>query len=643
MHYFKIAVSSNSLKGSSELTYSYNIELSVGSIVQIELRKKLCLGIVIGKTNDIKNVKVKAILKHYNASLPKSSLTLLNWITNYYPGDFGSCVSLFLPTQILDNPDSDDKSLYHRIQFPPMTLQQENAKHLIEDDSSHSIFLIHGETGTGKTRVYLELAIDNISRGQSVIILVPEISLSPQLANEFKNVFGDKVIVVHSKLTPKQRSLLWARIQSSNSPLIIVGPRSALFAPITNLGLIVVDEAHDDSYKQSQSPNYDARRVAAKLGLINKANVVYGTATPNIADYENFRTHSIPIIRMNQPISENIKPARTQWIDSKNRSNFTRSSIFSNSMLTAIEKSLKTKNQVLVFLNRRGTARIVICESCGWLASCPDCDTNQIYHADSHQLICHVCGRKSDAPTSCPKCRSTTLSYKSHGTKSIENELTKLFSNAKIVRFDSDNAKSDSLQEQYQEILNGDIDIIIGTQIIAKGLHLPKLNLVCIPLADTGITLPDFSSEERSYQLLRQVVGRVGRTNSLSKVMIQSFSTDNTVIKTVMDNNWNNFFNDQLQQRKKYNLPPYYYLLQLTIRRKTYLNAQKNALSLKEKLRLNHKNIEILGPSPRFHNKTAGSYNWQIIVKSKDRNQLVTISKNLPNGWQSNIDPVNLL
>lgn len=643
MYYFKIAVSSNSLKGLSELTYSYDKELQLGTIVQVELRKKFCLGIVIDKTIDLKNGKVKPISKLYNTSLPKSSLALLKWIADYYPGDFGSCVSLFLPTQVLDSPEDAKKPSHNHTELSPLTKQQAKAKQLIEYDPANSIFLIHGETGTGKTRVYIELSITTISNKQSVIILVPEISLSPQLAREFKNIFGDIVIVVHSKLTPKQRSLVWAKIQSSDTPLIIVGPRSALFEPLNNIGLIVVDEAHDDSYKQSQSPNYDARRVAAKLGLINKAKVVYGTATPNIADYENFKSHNIPIIRMDQPISTDIKPSQTQWIDSSDRSDFTRSPIFSNSMLIAIEESLKNNNQILVFLNRRGTARIVICETCGWIATCPNCDTNQIYHADSHQLICHICGHKSATPTSCPKCHSTTLSYKSHGTKSIENELMKLFSDAKIVRFDSDNSKKDSLQERYHEILNSNIDIIIGTQIIAKGLHLPKLNLVCIPLADTGVTLPDFSSEERSYQLLRQVVGRVGRTNSLSKVIIQSYSTDNTVIKTVIDNDWDNFFKDQLLQRKKYHLPPYYYLLQLTIRRKTDLNAQKNALSLKEKLQSNFKNIEVLGPSPRFHNKTAGSYNWQLIVKSPNRNQLAAISKVIPSGWQSNIDPVNLL
>jgi primosomal protein N' (replication factor Y) len=405
----------------------------------------------------------------------------------------------------------------------------------------------------------------------------------------------------------------------------------------------VVDEAHDDSYKQSQNPKYDARRVAAKLGLINHATVIYGTATPNIADYQTFLDHKIPIIRMDKPINESIKPAKTQLIDSKDRSIFNKSTIFSNPMLKAIDDSLKTKNQILVFLNRRGTARVVICESCGWLATCPDCDTNQIYHADSHQLVCHICGRKSYAPSSCPSCQKTTLSFKSHGTKSIENELLKLFSNAKIMRFDSDNPKSDSLGEQYQELLNNNVGIIIGTQIIAKGLHLPKLNLVCIPFADTGITLPDFSSEERSYQLLRQVVGRVGRTNSHSKVIIQSFSSENSVIKTVINNDWVNFFNDQLFQRKKYHLPPYYYLLQLTIRRKTDDNARKNAMALKENLPSKFNNIEILGPSPRFHNKTAGNYNWQLIIKSKSRGQLVAISKDIPSGWQSNIDPVNLL
>lgn len=643
MYYYKIAISSNSLKGVNELTYSCNERLNPGRIVQVQLRNNLCLGIVISETKALKKTKTKSISKLYNALLPKSSLDLLKWLNQYYPGDFGSCVSLFLPNQMIDEPFPAKKEATTKPKLPALTLQQKNAIRTISNDAINSIFLLHGDTGTGKTRVYIELAKDSIKNDKSVVILVPEISLSPQLAKEFENIFGNKVLTVHSKLTPKQRAMLWGKIQSSDSPLVIIGPRSALFSPLKQMGLVIIEESHDDSYKQSQSPNYDARRVAAKMGMIRGAAVVYGTATPNISDYKNFQDHDIPIIRMDQPVSRAIKLAKTKWIDSKDRSVFTKSSIFSNASLSSIEQSLKNHNQILVFLNRRGTARVVICESCGWLATCPECDTNQIYHGDSHQLICHICGRKSTAPSSCPSCNKTNLSYKSHGTKSIENELNKLFSHAKVMRFDSDNLKKDSLQEQYHEVLNGNIDIIIGTQIIAKGLHLPKLNLVCIPFADNGITLPDFSSEEKSYQLLQQVFGRVGRTKNDSSVIVQSFSSNSPVLKSVLSNNWSNFYRTQLLQREKYHLPPYYYLLQLTIRRKTTQNAQKNAMNLKTKLLSANNNIEILGPSPRFYNKTSGNYNWQLIVKSRSRGQLVNIIKTLPSGWLSNIDPVNLL
>ncbi len=642
MYYYNIAVSSNSLKGVSGLTYSYKTKLLVGNIVQVELRKQMRLGIVMSKTIGLTKQKIKPIKKVYNTYLPSHSINLLNWINHYYPGDYGSCVSLFLPNIIAEDVQNTNLSKTSCRKPPPLTKQQTYViKNIL--NKPDLTYMLHGDTGTGKTRVYIELAQDTLSKNRSVILLVPEISLSPQLKTEFERVFGNIVFVFHSKLTLKQRAILWRQINDATCPIIIIGPRSALFTPVQDVGLIVIDEAHDDSYKQSQSPHYDARRVAAKLGIINRSIVVYGTATPNISDYEIFKNRNIPILRMDKPVNEKIQPANITQIDSKDRSNFSKSTIFSNTMINEIEKSLDDGSQILIFLNRRGTARMVICESCGWLAVCSECDTNLIYHSDSHELICHICGRKTPTPSSCPDCHKTNLSFKSHGTKSIENELRKLLPSARIMRFDSDNSKLDSLSEQYDKIVAGDVDIIIGTQIIAKGLHLPKLNLVCIPFAETGITMPDFSSEEKSYQLLRQVIGRVGRTHNKSKIIIQSFSQDNLIIKSIVKNNWDTFVKSQLAQRKKYRLPPYYYLLQLTIRRKTNKNAQDNAENLKKNLKIKYPNAIILGPSPRFHNKINGTYNWQLIIKSKSRNQLLTMIDSIPSGWQYNIDPVNLL
>jgi primosomal protein N' (replication factor Y) len=410
------------------------------------------------------------------------------------------------------------------------------------------------------------------------------------------------------------------------------------------LGLIILDESHDQSYKQTQAPNYDARPVAAKLSVINAGQTIYGTATPDISDYYRFKKHKLPILRMSTEISSDIKPSTKLVVDAKDRSNYSKSALFSDQAIKDIRDALSKNKQSLIFLNRRGTARLVICENCGWLATCPNCDTNMVYHGDDHRLVCHVCGHFESPPTSCPSCHDATLSFKSHGTKSVVNELTKLFPDARVMRFDSDNNTNESFAANYEKVKAGQVDIIVGTQIIAKGLHVPLLTVVVVPFAESGIFLPDFTSEEKAYQLLRQVVGRVGRTTHQSKIILQSFSSDNMTLQRAVNSKWDQHYTSQIEQRRKYHFPPFVYLLQLTIRRKTKASAQNNAIKLAKTLQEKPgKKIEILGPSPRFYEKTGGYYNWQIIVKSTSRSDLTNIINSLPADWRYNIDPVNLL
>ncbi len=613
-------------------------------MIKVDFKGKQTWGIV-KKPSVYKSKNVKQIIELTDYVFSKDYLRLIEWMDSYYPGSFGSIVQLFTPKSFTrpTTIKSTAKGSTNIDNLPPLTAEQVMAiKDISETNSPHII--LHGETGTGKTRVYQELVRSCINQGKSAIVLIPEISLTPQIANEFSNVFGDKVLLVHSSITNKKRSEIWWELANNGSPKILIGTRSSLFYPIKNLGLIILDESHDQSYKQTQAPNYDARPVAAKLSIINKVQTIYGTATPDISDYYRFQKHKLPILRMSSEISKDIKTSTKQIIDAKDRSNFSRSALFSNTAIKSIESALSKNNQSLIFLNRRGTARMVICESCGWLATCPNCDSNLVYHGDDHRLICHVCGHSESPPTSCPNCHNASLSFKSHGTKSIVNELAKLFPDAKIMRFDSDNKSGESFASNYQKVKSGEVDIIVGTQIIAKGLHVPRLTVVVVPFAESGIFLPDFTSEEKAYQLLRQVVGRVGRTELDSKIILQSFSSDNVTLKRAVNCNWEEHFAAQINQRRKYHFPPFTYLLQLTIRRKTKTSAQNNAKKLAEKLQNKlGKNMELLGPSPRFYEKTGGYYNWQLIVKSPNRSDLTAIISNLPADWRYNIDPVNLL
>ena len=643
MNFYEVGVRSSKYHGKMPLTYSSEMEIEIGAIITVPLRSESSLGVIIRKVKEPKNIRTKNVGDVFHGiKLPKPSLELISWIKQYYPSQLSSIIQLFLPAKIHEIDNSDELTSPISKELLPMTPQQDSALRAINKSSS-STALIHGETGTGKTRVYLELARETLIRGQSVIVLTPEIGLSPQLVNTFSEQFPGRVQTMHSGMTRSTRDKVWATIAFSKKALLIVGPRSAIFSPVQNLGLIVVDEAHDNGYKQDQSPYYEVTRVAAKLAAIANIKCVYGTATPRLADYWHLNNNKVPIVRLDSPINVNVKKPKVSVIDIKKREHFTRSSVFSEDIIASIEANLNIGDQSLVFLNRRGTARLVSCASCGWHASCPQCDTPLTYHGDTFHLRCHVCGRKSDIATACPDCGSSDISYKKRGTKSLETELTRLFPGARIQRFDSDNKADEKLDKNYESIIKGKVDIIIGTQVLAKGLDIPNLTLVAIPQADSGTYLPDYTADEQTYQLLRQVIGRVGRTSKPSKVIVQTYHPDGSLLKNIISDDWDNFYQIQIAERKKYDFPPFTYLLQLTTERAQQKTAQSACESLKAKINAKMPKLVVLGPSPRFHEKVSGKYQWQVIVKSKNRQDLLDIIHDLPSGWRHNIDPSNLL
>jgi primosomal protein N' (replication factor Y) (superfamily II helicase) len=642
MEFIKVLVGDSTYHGSEALTYSHLARLDVGSLVRVPVKNKEVLGIVVSSASKPK-FKVKPVIEACKLPpLSDNTLSLVFWLQSYYPAPLGILTQLILPKSLPATPLPIEALPPPTIKaLPPPTDDQQKAIQGIKGPGMH---LLHGETGSGKTRVYIELALSSVARGRSVVILTPEIGLTSQLAADFMEVFGSRVTIVHSKLTDATRNRIWQSALEQPAPLILIGPRSALFYPLKDIGLIVVDESHETAYKQDQAPYYHAASVAAKLAGIHQATLVLGSATPLVSDYYVTVAKKRPIIRMTQTASQTTADQpEVSIIDLRDKAQFGRSPYLSDTLIDAVKRSIQQKEQALLFLNRRGTARVIFCEQCGWQAACPHCDLPLVYHGDTHRMRCHSCNFSAPSVTSCPECRHTAIVFKTIGTKAIAAEVARLFPEASIMRFDTDNKKNERIEQHYQTIKSGNIDILVGTQTLAKGLDLPKLGTVGVIIADTSLYFPDFSAKERTYQLLVQVLGRVGRGHRASQIVVQSYMPDNPLLQSVINKDWSTFYNDELTERQTFLFPPFCYILKLSCKRASSQAAAKNAEALALQLRSRKLPIVIEGPAPSFHEKIQNKFAWQLIIKTKQRACLVQIIQLLPRGWSYDIDPMNLL
>ncbi len=651
MYYYEVWVADNSFKGAGALTYQSELVLAVGSVVEVFIRQKKVLAIV---TKTV--AKPKFATKPLSATvvtrpIPAQLLALAQWMPSYYPASAGETLQQFLPTKLYP-PDEALLTVkptpLPSFELPPLTAEQQA---VIGEISKPDTYVLHGETGSGKTRVYVELALQQLKAGRSSIVLTPEIGLTPQLTQTFIRTFGtDNVITTHSQLTAKQRSLQWNRAQYAADngkrplPLVVLGPRSALFMPLHDVGLIILDESHEASYKQEQAPHYHAAKVAAKLATLHQATLILGSATPSVADYYIAQAKGKKILRMTAAATTSeFEAATVEIIDLKDRAAFSRKPNLSDALLKGVEASLKAGEQSLIFLNRRGTARTVLCEKCGWMAMCGHCDLPLTYHGDAHNLRCHTCGLVTRAFTSCPECESPHILMKSIGTKAIVEELQSAFPQASIQRFDTDNSKSERLEAHYHDVRDGKVDIVVGTQIIAKGLDLPGLSTVGIVVADTSLYLPDYSAQERTYQLLRQVIGRVGRGHRAGRIILQTYDPGSPVIMAAAAGDWDGFYAAELEERRMFTFPPFCYTLKLSCRRASIKSAETAAIKTADSLRNSGLRVIVDGPMPALHEKHGDKYQWQLNLKSKDRGELVKAVRILPANWSYDIDPSNLL
>lgn len=645
MKYYLIAPAKTFHSSDNLLTYSSETPLKIGQIVEIPLGRQSTIGIVVKNTTrpDFDTKSITKII--YEQPLPKKLVDALFWLSSYYRCPLSTVIQAALPRGITKNrrgklPEAPNITPIDN----PLNSAQRVAIRAIEENPANTI-LLHGITGSGKTNIYIELCARTLAKNQSVILLVPEIALTSQLVRNFQQHFKN-ITLLHSNLTESLRHQLWEKILTDSQPQVIIGPRSALFAPVQDLGLIIIDEAHEPAYHQEQNPKYSASLLAGKL-----AKTVLGTATPLISDYYLCKSHNA-IVEINQLAIESSKHTSISVIDLKDHSDFTKSRILSNQLIESIKASLANHTQSMLFHNRRGTAPMTICDKCGWQALCPNCFLPLVLHADAFQIRCHTCARNFPVPTACPECKNASIHHKGFGTKLIEDELHRLFPSAKIARFDMDTDDDLKLTKIYDEVYRGDYDIIVGTQMIAKGFDFPRLTTLGIIQADAGLSLPDFSSEERTFQLITQVIGRAKRGHQNSNIFIQSFQPDHPIISLASQSDYASFYNYLVQKRQQSKLPPYSFLLKLSVTYKTETATVKNIRTLYKKviqttkqLQIPENRIVVSPPMPAFHERTSTGYTWQLVIKAKSRQNLLDIFDHLPknNYLHYDFDPISLL
>lgn len=647
MHYYEIAPNKIVRTNSVSFTYHSEEPLPIGQVVEISIGNKRIVGVVIKQTPK-PIYKTKPISKIITKNpIPTQLIELALWIAKYYSTHLAIVLQAILPRGIQKNRRYQSHALdIAKRKRTNIVFSDEQARAMdLLDSQKSGTFLLHGVTGSGKTEIYIDTIKKSLAQNRSALVIVPEIALTSQLISEFSNHF-DNILVTHSRMTEASRHLVWLEALNGDRPHVIIGPRSALFTPIKNIGAIIIDEAHEPSLKQEQSPRYSALRAATILGRLHGAKVVLGSATPNIVDYYLASKSNNSVLKLSKPVRKNSKPPIVKIIDSTKRSNFTRHRFVSDQMLKLISNTLDANKQVMVFHNRRGSANVTMCKDCGWSAQCPNCVIPMVLHSDKYIISCHTCGYSQPTLTSCPECNGINIIHKGIGTKLIEAELRNLFPNANIARFDADNDNQEALHSRYKDLYNGDIDIIIGTQIIAKGLDLPNLRTVGIIQADTGLSLPDFSSNERNFQLIAQLVGRVGRSKHQTHVIVQTYQPNHPSIKLGIVQNYDAFYQYVLKERRISNFPPFTYLLKLICTYKTEAlsvqNAKKIANNIKEKM---GDKAQVLSPTPSLYEQQNNTFRWQIVLKSSKREHLIEALSLVPQNshWQYELDPSNLL
>jgi len=522
------------------------------------------------------------------------------------------------------------------VESKPLTLNDQQAEVLarvqasaqaIEAGGKVKPILLYGVTGSGKTEVYLQAIQKAINDSKGAIVLVPEIALTPQTADRFKKRFAkikDQVAILHSNLSEGERHDEWRKVLEQKAR-IVIGARSAIFSPVANLGLIVVDEEHENSYKQDISPRYQARDIAVVRGHLEKCPVLLGSATPSLESWNNAETDKYELTRMSQRIDDRKMPL-IRIIDMRQESRKTQSgpTILSHKLRQAMEERLANGEQTILFLNRRGFAKNILCPECGYLANCRHCSTTMTLHRREDRLICHICGFSQLPPRSCPECSSKSIVNAGYGTERVEEVLRQVFDRARITRVDTDAMRrKNQLRDTLNEFRAKKIDILIGTQMIAKGLHFPNVTLVGILNADVGLHIPDIRAGERTFQLLTQVAGRAGRGELKGEVVVQTYTPHHPSIQFARHHDFEGFAEQELQMRRQFGHPPYLHLVLITARSVHQQRAEFSLKTLHARLAKGlPEDMRLTEPLPSPLVKSHDQWRYQVILKAASARKL---------------------
>lgn len=606
--------------------YSYAVspenakKIKIGSIVHIPFGDKKLRGVVLklSRSSDVK-YKLKEIEKiDENFTLPESYVKAAIWIAEYYLCSFGEAISLFMPP-VMKNPRKSNEA-EKKIQTAEKKLSADQEKVFLKLKGKLSKrgakpALIFGVTGSGKTEVYIKLAKEAIRNGKQVVVLVPEIILTPQTIERFEEVFAGNVCLMHSGLNESEKFNCYRDFAAGTKP-IIVGPRSALLVPAKNLGLIIVDEEQEEAYKQDHAPRYHAADLAEILARETGAALIFGSATPRVETFYKAGAGIYDFFELKSRYQKLIMPV-AEVIDLKKEMRSKNYSPISEKLEKEIARTLENKKQVLLFLNRRGQSTFTSCRECGEVINCPNCDIPLIsYGRDRNEsLRCHHCNYKIATPVACPSCHSPKIKSFGSGVEKIEAEIRRLFPKVRIFRVDSTTIKNRKDHEKlYRDLRDHKIDIVIGTQMLSKGFDIPGIDLVGIISADVGLHLPQFRSSEKTFRIITQVSGRSGRTHNVGHTIIQTYWPSSRAIKYASTHDYKSFYEEEINHRKELLYPPFSHLLRIVSEDRNAERAKKEISKVADELKAN--GIEFIGPGLCFFQRLNNRYRYHIIIKA---------------------------
>ncbi len=643
-----------------EASYSYIIpekaeeDIVFGVRVVVPFGRRRMTGFVIDVSNNKPqgDYELKTIERVIDKApvFNKSLLELAVWMKGMYFSPTGLNLSMMIPS---GRKESEISPFFEPTSFQAIEELSPSQKHALDvlRTSDDRTFYLFGVTGSGKSEVYLRRAEDVIREGRQVLYMVPEITLSEQLSDEVYSRFSGRVAILHSSLTPSQRLKAWHGIMKGDVD-IVIGARSSVFAPFRNLGLIIIDEEHETSYKSGSAPRYHARQVAEYRAKTEGAVLIMGSATPSLEAWKMMADHRIHRIDMPERIGSGRYPSIMIVNSLKEKRSISRE------LEEAIRRALAEKRGVILFLNRRGYTYNYVCSDCGHIITCPNCSVSLTYHKKEQRLICHTCGFSEPLVTVCPECRSRNLTPHGFGTENIEEEARSLFPYARIARLDTDVAESGKgkTQEILQGFRNGQIDILLGTQMIAKGLNFPLVSLVGVLNADSSLAIPDFRAAERTFDLLHQVAGRAGRYRDDGFVIIQTTQPFSSAIAAAADNDLETFYRKEMHEREVTGFPPYSRLLNITLRGRNEDKVREVAESLWKTASFieesgDYDDIEIFSPSPCLVERKAQYFRYHILLRSSSAALLLRFSHQILDSYrvpssvymEIDMDPVSLM